>query len=98
MPLHPTFQAMVDAAVSAPASHTMTIEEVRQANLALIPSLGAPEPVARTEDREIDGPAGPIPVRIYWPEGNGPFPVLICLHGGGMVAGNKDVFDNVSRA
>lgn len=98
MPLHPTFQAILDASRNAPPSYTMTIEEVRQANLALIPSLGEPEPVARTEDREVEGPAGPIPVRVYTPEGTGPFPILICLHGGGMVAGNKDVFDNVSRA
>ncbi|HEX2916092.1 MAG TPA: alpha/beta hydrolase [Chloroflexia bacterium] len=98
MPLHPTFQAMVEAAANTPPSHTMTIEEVRLANIALIPNLGAPEPVARTEDCEISGPAGPIPVRIYTPDGTGPFPILICLHGGGMVAGNKDVFDNVSRA
>lgn len=98
MPLHPTFQTILDAAASTPPSHTMTLAEVRQANIAIIPSLGAPEPVAHTGDREIDGPAGPIPVRIYTPDGTGPFPVLICLHGGGMVAGNKDVFDNVSRA
>ena len=27
-----------------------------------------PLPVARVEDREIPGPAGPIRVRLYWPE------------------------------
>lgn len=39
------------------------------------------EPVARVENRTIPGPAGEIPVRIYTPEGNGPFPILVYLHG-----------------
>ncbi len=102
MPLLAPFQAMLDAAAAAgqPESHTLTIEEIRAANLAIIPSLGNPEPVGRTEDREIEGPVGKIPIRLYWPEGAGPdpLPVLITLHGGGMIAGNIDVFDTTNRA
>ena len=30
-----------------------------------------PLPVGRVEDREIPGPAGPIRVRLYWPEAGG---------------------------
>lgn len=28
-------------------------------------------PEVRSEDRTIDGPAGPIPMRVYWPPANG---------------------------
>ncbi|WP_347861507.1 alpha/beta hydrolase [Salimicrobium sp. PL1-032A] len=38
-----------------------------------------------------------IPVRIYEPEGEGPFPVLVYFHGGGWVFGDIDSADNVCR-
>ena len=45
-----------------------------------------PEPekieVAKVVDRTIPGPAGEIPVRIYTPEGTGPFPLVAFFHGG----------------
>lgn len=50
-------------------------------------------PVAHVEDRVIPGPAGDIPVRLYVPEGTGPFPVLMYFHGGGWVSGNLDTHD-----
>jgi acetyl esterase len=50
-------------------------------------------PVARVENRVIPGPAGDIPVRLYTPEGTGPFPILVYFHGGGWVSGNLDTHD-----
>jgi acetyl esterase len=50
-------------------------------------------PVAHVENRVIPGPAGDIPVRLYVPEGTGPFPVLMHFHGGGWVSGNLDTHD-----
>lgn len=38
-----------------------------------------------------------IPIRIYTPEGIGPFPVLVYFHGGGFVLGNLDSVDNLCR-
>ncbi|MGP4070075.1 alpha/beta hydrolase [Halobacillus sp. B29] len=38
-----------------------------------------------------------LPVRIYKPEGTGPFPVLVYFHGGGWVFGDLDSSDNVCR-
>jgi acetyl esterase len=38
-----------------------------------------------------------IPLRIYTPEGEGPFPVLVYFHGGGWVFGDLDSSDNVCR-
>ena len=57
-----------------------------------------PEPVADVEDRTIPGPAGEIPVRVYTPMGEGPFPVLLYIHGGGWVIADLDVYDSSPRA
>ncbi len=58
----------------------------------------APEAVAKVENRAIPGPAGQIPIRIYWPNGTGPFPVLLYIHGGGWVIANLDTYDASARA
>ena len=66
-------------------------------------SLGCPfESVSRTEDLDIPGPAGKIPVRLYVPHMEEPrpvaAPVLIYFHGGGFVAGDLDGHDTLLRA
>lgn len=48
----------------------------------------------RIENRTIPGPNGDISIRIYTPEGNAPFPVLVFFHGGGWVLGDLDTMDN----
>lgn len=58
-----------------------------------------PMPVGKVENGNIPGPAGPIPVRIYWPaRGNSPFPVIHYIHGGGWVIANLDTYDASARA
>ena len=51
-----------------------------------------------TEDSTIPGPAGPIPIRIYTPSGDGPFPVVVYYHGGGWVIADLDTYDGSARA
>ncbi|HUP30345.1 MAG TPA: alpha/beta hydrolase [Usitatibacter sp.] len=59
----------------------------------------APEAVGKVENRTIDGPAGnKIPVRIYWPKGDGPFAVVLYIHGGGWVIADLDTYDASPRA
>nr|MBA2682608.1 alpha/beta hydrolase [Ktedonobacteraceae bacterium] len=53
--------------------------------------------VQRVGDRRILGPGGTIPVRIYTPEGDGPFPLLVYFHGGGWVLSNVDTHDMLCR-
>ena len=48
-------------------------------------------------DTTIPGPAGSLPVRIYTPAGNGPFPVVVYFHGGGWVIADKNVYDGGAR-
>lgn len=38
-----------------------------------------------------------IPIRIYTPDGEGPFPILVYFHGGGWVFGDLDSSDHVCR-
>ena len=57
-----------------------------------------PEPVAETRDLAAPGPHGPIPLRLYRPDGApGPLPGLIYYHGGGWLLGGLDSHDGVCR-
>ena len=58
----------------------------------------APERVANVENKSITGPGGAIPVRIYTPDGQGPFPVIVYIHGGGWVIADLDTYDSSPRA
>ncbi len=53
--------------------------------------------LATVEDRTIPGPHAPLPIRIYTPEGDGPFPMLVFFHGGGFFIGSIDTHDPVCR-
>ncbi len=57
-----------------------------------------PAPVADVDDRKIPGKDAQIPVRIYTPNGQGPFPVIVYYHGGGWVIATNDVYDSSARA
>jgi acetyl esterase/lipase len=56
-------------------------------------------PDVRTEDRTIDGPAGPIPLRVYWPQTHSvaTLPVVVFFHGGGWSVGDLDTYDGDAR-
>jgi acetyl esterase len=75
----------------------LSVEEAREQTLRVAKLMGAGEPVAKTEDHTMAGPHGDIPLRIYTPQGSGPFPVLVFYHGGGWVVGNLDSADMFCR-
>jgi acetyl esterase/lipase len=57
-------------------------------------------PDLRVEDFHIDGPAGPIPIRVYWPDdgaGTATHPVTMFFHGGGFALGDLDTHDATAR-
>jgi acetyl esterase len=60
--------------------------------------LGPVPEVSSVEDRSIPGPGGEIPIRIYRPQGKGPFGVLVFYHGGGWVIGDLETHDRECRA
>jgi acetyl esterase len=53
----------------------------------------------RVEDRTIEGPAGQVPIRLYWPPdvGDAVVPVVMFFHGGGWVVGDLDSYDGDAR-
>lgn len=53
--------------------------------------------MARVEDVTVPGPAGPIPVRLYRPTAEHRLPVLVYLHGGGLVMGSNRSFEPLAR-
>lgn len=102
MALDPQLKAYADqlAAVDAPPRHTLSPEAVRlalAAELAAEAGRVATAPLARVEDRAIPGSVGEIPIRIYTPHGDGPFPVVVYFHGGGWVLCNLETHDGICR-
>jgi acetyl esterase len=104
MALDPQLKAYADqlAARGNPPRHTLSPEAARAMRAAELAAdmeagLVALEPVAHIEDRSIAGPAGEIPIRIYTPHGDGPFPVAVYFHGGGWVLGNLDTHESHCR-
>lgn len=98
MALDPQAKALLDQIAASGAVFAQTPEEFRL-QLAQSASLaGLPEHVAHVKDIMIPVNEGEIPVRIYTPEGTGPFPVFVYFHGGGFIAGSIDVYDTPLRA
>ncbi|MDQ6828320.1 MAG: alpha/beta hydrolase, partial [Gemmatimonadota bacterium] len=68
---------------------------------ALMAKMGPPpaaEAGPTSADRTIPGPGGPLPVRVYTPQGGKNLPVIVYYHGGGWVIANKDVYDAGARS
>lgn len=73
------------------------VEEARR-QFSELPRRGV-HPEVTTADRTIEGPAGPIPVRVYRPptaDGVTP-PVVVFIHGGGWSVGDLDSYDGTAR-
>jgi acetyl esterase len=99
MPLDPHAKQMMDqfAASGMPPLDEMGVEGARQAILAMAQMGGEPAAVGSVTNRKIPGPGGDIPVRVYTPSGQPPFPVVVYFHGGGWVIGSLDSHDGTCR-
>ena len=58
---------------------------------------GRPPEMASVVDREVPGPGGAIPIRIYTPAAGSMLPVVLYCHGGGWFMGDLDTHDVVCR-
>ena len=99
MPLAAEYVAMFEQLAQqepAPPIYEMTPEQGRELYRAMRPVIDE-LPIHKTEDRIVPGSQGDIPVRIYTPEGDGPFGLLMNFHGGGWVIGDLDTADAVCR-
>lgn len=100
MDVHPQIQAALDALAAAnlPPIETLSPAEARAQMGAMARARGGvPAPVGRTEDRTIPGPAGAIPVRVYWPVASKPAGAVLYFHGGGHVIGDLDTHDATAQ-
>ena len=97
MPLHPEYQAMLEALAEAggPKLRDMPPTAAREMFRAMQQPVDIP--VGKVENVSMDGPGGPLALRVYTPAGNGPFPVTMMFHGGGWVIGDLDTADSQSR-
>ena len=91
--------ADIDAIVSEiPPLHTLSLAEARRGYadyLSVERDLGS---LADVQDSVVAGPDdNAVPIRVYTPEGEGPFPVLVWMHGGGFVLGDVESYDPVCR-
>jgi acetyl esterase len=99
--LAPEIRAELDrqAASAQPPLERRTVAEARAVHVQDAAALnGEPVPVAAVADRRIPGPAGELAVRVYTPEGEAPFPIVVYFHGGGWVVGTLDTYDPLCRA
>jgi acetyl esterase len=100
MPLDPQVQAFLKVVQERGfrGFWTMTPEDARAISTVAAALLPPPPPVAKTEDTTVAGPAGEIPVRIYTPQGRGPFPLFVYYHGGGWTIGDIRSHDGIAAA
>lgn len=101
MELDPQMKAILDTITAAGGKpfNAMSPDEARAGIKLLVQVFGgAPEQVAKIEDRRIPGPAGEIPLRIYTPASAAPMGALVYFHGGGWVIGDIESHDEVCRA
>jgi acetyl esterase len=88
--------AEAEAGVQPPVDG-LSVESARQR----LSDLFAPqptEPVASVENFSVPGPESDVPVRVYEPDADGPYPIVLYFHGGGWVVGDLDTHDTVCAA
>ncbi|MGA5546181.1 alpha/beta hydrolase [Mycobacterium sp. NPDC051198] len=99
MALDPDAAAIADAlsAMLPGPMHTLGIEGARAVVAGFAAQSPPPPPLHSAQDRVIDGPGGPLPLRVYRPGPGDRLPVLVYLHGGGWAMGNLDGSEALCR-
>lgn len=100
MPLHHQAKLHLEnaASLNVPVVTECTPQDLRN-NLARRKKLFPTEiePVASVQDDSIPGPSGDTPIRIYKPEDDAPYPLIMFFHGGGWMIGDLDAEDTTCR-
>ncbi len=105
----PQMKAVLDELASLggePITELSAVEARKQptpadAVMSLLEKKGestAPTEVGKVENIEIPVGDHGIKARVYRPEGDGPFPVIHYIHGGGWVIADLDTYDSSPRA
>lgn len=99
MPLANEYQVMFEqlaAAGPAPSVRDLPVADGRNLYRAAR-AVNLDLPIHEVSNSLLPGPGGDIPIRIYQPQGDGPFGILVYFHGGGWVIGDLDTADAVCR-
>jgi acetyl esterase len=103
MAIDPDTKAVLDMIrlASRPPFETLTPAEAREAYTASRRVLQLPpEDVAESRDATVEGPLGPVGIRLYRPAGTeaaAVLPALVWYHGGGWLLGDLDSHDVACR-
>jgi acetyl esterase len=98
MPIDPRIEAMLSGQPEWPPIRNIPLDILRKNVRESSTAMPGPDvTLAKVEDRIIRGAAADLPIRIYTPEGSGPFPIVVYFHGGGFVLGDLDTQDMIAR-
>jgi acetyl esterase len=88
------------AASGQPKLWDLTPPEARKMARQLTSMVESKEPIGKSENRTLPGPAGPLPFRVYTPvaANDEPSGGIIYFHGGAWVFGDLDTHDGMCRA
>lgn len=99
MGLDPLIAAVLETMLAGPEVYRMPVAAARigmEARVEMLKAL-APSGVT-TRNIAIPGPEGPVPARLYRPDGGSDaLPTLVYLHGGGWALGSLETHDNLCR-
>jgi len=96
VPLDPQVRTLLDRMreLGVPGIGELPPDEARAVQDEAAAAVFGPVPDVASEDLTVPGRAGPIPVRVYRPDG-GPAPLLLYFHGGGWVLGSLNTHHGV---
>ena len=96
MPLDPDLAALLAKAAGQPPLQSLSVAEARAAYESRPRPPGAE--VAEVSERVIEGPGGPLRLRLYRPNAApGALPLLVFFHGSGFVLCSLDTHDGICR-
>ena len=91
-------QQFVDGLAGSPPIYSLSPDEARSV-LVRAQSIPVGKPGAKIEDTTFPvGPTGSVPIRIVRPNGGaGTLPVVVYIHGGGWILGDRNTHDRLVR-
>src|SRR5689334_1087067 len=100
MPVLPQVRALLDEfeKQGLPPFEQMSVTQARMVTLGFRDLQGEPENVAEVREILVPGPAGALPVRLYYPAKGEALPLVVYFHGGGWVIGDLEIVDRPCRA
>ncbi|HET7410125.1 MAG TPA: alpha/beta hydrolase fold domain-containing protein, partial [Paracoccaceae bacterium] len=97
--LDPVTRAFIDGLAGSPPIYTLSPDAARALLSGAQKSVEVPLPEVSGEDRVLMvGPEGRTSIRVVRPAGaTGTLPVIVYIHGGGWVIGDKETHDRLVR-